>query len=499
MFSEIEHTSPARGASERRVALIGLATASLYAVSWRVQVALFHNGKGWLSTAPSTVLDPTAAILELVSYAVITALLFVCYLAMLRMCQRDQLADRRARLLALMLPCLLNIGLGLTIPHYSLDILSYMAQGATGNPFAFRAETISHTALGAHLLGNGWDVWPGLTPYGIIWTRIEIAIMNVSGSSVFVAMLLIKLVVIAASLSTALLLWKFLGRVRPEAQLLGTVAYLWSPLILSEFAGEGHNDSVMLFLVMGALWACAAQRPTLSWISALLGVLTKYVPLLFCPAQLVLLWRTRRNLVSLVLPLVTALVALGTLAVFLYAPLWVGLHTFDGLARQTIARSSASPYGVIYWLLKRTPLAPLDGLAAKLAAVVPLLIVVVRTSLRVDDVQQFARACMWIAITYVLVALPNWWPWYASLPAMLMFAAEPTRMLWFSVFSSFTARLVAPLEMMRDHHLMIFQVSEGLITGLGQTLPLLVLGIWAYRHRARQGRHSLQASIRGWA
>src|ERR671934_246259 len=56
-----------------------------------------------------------------------------------------------------------------------------------------------------------------------------------------------RLVVVAASLGSALLIWKILGDVRPGHQFVGTLAYLWNPLIVVEVATEGHNDSLVVF------------------------------------------------------------------------------------------------------------------------------------------------------------------------------------------------------------------------------------------------------------
>jgi len=117
--------------------------------------------------------------------------------------------------------------------------------------------------------------------------------MKLSGIDVPTALILLKSVVAAASLATAFFIWVFLGAVRPSCQLFGTLAYLWNPLILAEFAGEGHNDAVMVLFVVAGLAACATRRPTASMIAQLLGFLTKYVSILFFPAQLIYLWRLR--------------------------------------------------------------------------------------------------------------------------------------------------------------------------------------------------------------
>ena len=54
-----------------------------------------------------------------------------------------------------------------------------------------------------------------------------------------IAMFLMKSLMVVASFVSAWAIWAILGRVRPGDQLIGTVLYLWNPLVIIEFAGEG--------------------------------------------------------------------------------------------------------------------------------------------------------------------------------------------------------------------------------------------------------------------
>jgi hypothetical protein len=268
-------------------------------------------------------------------------------------------------------------------------------------------------------------------------------------------------------------------------QLHGTAAYLWNPLILFELAGEGHNDAVMLFFVVAALAACAAQRPVTSLIAQSMGALTKYVSLLFIPPQLVYLWRTRNGTGRFALEICIATVIAAAIAAILYAPFWAGLSTFEGLLERGAPLSSASPFGGINWMLRRSPFAAFAGPITIAVVSIPSLMFVVWASLRVKDVAGLAQTLAWISVLYVLFASPDYWPWHACMPVALILIADSEGWLWFALLLSFVARLCAPLELMREHGFLSMILAKGLTTGLGATLPLVVLLVWLFRSRDR--------------
>ncbi len=460
---------------------MGVVTVALYMVNYYVQRGLFRGG-----VAAGSLDAPLAWYIA--AYAVITAALFGAYLTVLDMGRRGDLNDGRTLLWAILAPCLVSILLLPGRPWLSQDLFSYMAHGFLGvaagsNPFLQPAEAAADTVIGPGLAAFGWHGRIGITPYGIVWTWLEKAVMRLCGEDLQLATVLLKSVVVASSLGTAFFIWVFLGRTNPSSQIPGTIAYLWNPMILAEFAGEGHNDALIVFFVIAALAACAAGRRTTSVAMQLLGILTKYVSLMFCPAHLVYLWRTRRGAARLALEIGAATLIVGLLCVALYSHLWAGSHTFDGLLRRGQPISSASPFGAINWMLRRSPLASVAGPVTLACVMLPLSALVGWVSLRVWNAADLARAFAWISLGYVLLASPDYWPWYACMPVTLILVSDASRLSWLAILLSFTARICAPLDLLRDHGVLGMAVSKGLLTGLGASLPLAVLLAWMYRRR----------------
>jgi len=456
-------------------------TVALYTANNGVMQALFHGGgQGY---------GIRNLLLQMALYLFVTGCIFVAYRQVLSMCSRGELVGR-ARLCAVAIPCVLSVLLVVWTPSLSEDVFSYMAHGFLGvipgsNPLLRPADAAAHTAIGPSLAAFGWHGEIGITPYGIVWTQIEVTIMKLSGIDVPTALILLKSVVAAASLATAFFIWVFLGAVRPSCQLFGTLAYLWNPLILAEFAGEGHNDAVMVLFVVAGLAACATRRPTASMIAQLLGFLTKYVSILFFPAQLIYLWRLRRSAGQLALDVLIALVTTAAIAAILYAPLWAGVHSFDGLLQRGQPMSSASPFGAVNWVLRRSPLAAHAGPLTLALVTLPLLGFIAWISLRVKDAVGLARAFAWISVVYALLTSPDYWPWYVCMPVALLIMADVGELLWLIMLLSITARLCAPLDLIRDHGFLSMVVAKATLTGVCTTVPFVVLVVWMYRKRGR--------------
>lgn len=480
--------------AERRLLSLGALSVALYVLSWIVERALARNAvEAWPNILESPFSAPSVPLLlvHAATYLVATLVIFWCYVAVLSMCRSGELQGR-ARAWALAIPVLINLMLVPMVPRLSQDLFSYLAHGLLGvipggNPLTQPADAVRDAVVGAKLVEYGWHTSPGSTPYGILWTRTEVAIAALSQGNVLAGMLLFKAVAVTASLGSAALIWLVLGRLSPRLQLLGTLAYLWNPLVLMEFAGEGHNDALMIFFVMAALLACVGYRPAVSVAAQLLGVLTKYVPLLFLPSQLVLLWRRRGSDTRALMLEVGAAgaVTLG-LAVLLYVRFWQGFHdSFFGLLHRQFPNGIVSLYGAIGLVLRRTPLKPIAQPLQALLLTAPLVIYMAWSSWRLRDEHDLPRAWAWTAVIFLLVSSPDYWPWYATMPVALMCVADAEEFFWLVLLLSLTGRLAAPSELVHDRGYFGFKASKAIITGMGSFLPLALLCLRQWRQWRR--------------
>jgi hypothetical protein len=307
------------------------------------------------------------------------------------------------------------------------------------------------------------------------------------------ALILFKAVAVFASMASAWLIYSILGRISPSTQVFGTLLYSWNPLIVVEFAGEGHNDSIMVFFVLLALAACVSRRGASSMVGLALGILTKYLPVLFVPPQLVYLWRTRRNTLRLALEVLVALAILAAVAAVLYEPVWAGRRTFDGLIQRGIPVSSASLPGVVNWILRRSSLSSHSAGIVVAFATLPILAFVAWISMRVRDVAGLTKSFAWISIAYVLFASPDYWPWYSCMPIALIAVSNADRLWWLAAFMSLAGRLCSPLNLWYDEGFLTYVAAKGVSTAFGTTVPLIITMAWVYTQRRRlSGRFALR-------
>ena len=435
------------------VAAVGLASAALYAVTELAQRGLFRNGLELEVAGVTRAWDPRdggALAVQLTVYAAATIALLGLYALLLRRVRRDGLTGRALRL-AVAIPILFNVALLFVRPFASIDLFTYMAWGAIGalpdgNPYVTGTGAVAPTELGGDLAEYGWRPVADVAPYGPVWIHVLTGVMEAT-QDVYTALVLLKLVVVAASLGTAWLIWTTLGRVRPEWQLLGTLAYLWNPVIVVELAAEGHNEAPAAFFALAAVALAVRTRVAASLGSLLLAALTKFVPLILLPAHLVYLWRRMgaRTLARRT-ALAAALGAAATAA--LYGFLWAGTQTFEGLRIMRelgVVPSLAGSFGAA-----ASPY--VSGADAAEAAAFALGLgfaaYVVLQSLRARDAETFLRACGRIALAYVLVASAVYWPWYVTLPLALLVLVPAAEVLVLVVAVSLGARLAAPLDVL---------------------------------------------------
>ncbi len=219
-------------------------------------------------------------------------------------------------------------------------------------------------------------------PYGPLWLLICGLVGILADNSLLLAMMLMKLIVVVAAAATIFMVNWLAERIVPTQSLTVLVLFAWSPLLIIEAAGNGHNDVVMMAFVMGSLILLLRRRPLFAFPLLALGVVIKYAVGALIPLWAALLfmqycWRTQRGEAEGPLPTfslrvprsradVRALldhidrrraltifggggaISLALIAVC-YAPFWAGVKTFTGLGKQLgVGNFTTSPTQIVY-------------------------------------------------------------------------------------------------------------------------------------------------------
>lgn len=112
----------------------------------------------------------------------------------------------------------------------------------------------------------------------------------------------------------------------------------WSPLLAVHFAGGGHNDAVMMALVMAAIFLAARGRPAgagAAWAGA---ILVKWVPVVFLPLRILEARRAGRRIDHL--GFAVAITVILAVASWRYGAGW--LHSFGNFSGQLERSTSVS-------------------------------------------------------------------------------------------------------------------------------------------------------------
>lgn len=103
----------------------------------------------------------------------------------------------------------------------------------------------------------------------------------------------IKGLAAAAYLGSAKVVERILQQTRPLAAAEGLYLFAWNPLVLLLAVGAGHNDMVMMALVLLALWFTWKRRWIRAWVTLVLSFWIKYVSGILLPLLLLWTWKQR--------------------------------------------------------------------------------------------------------------------------------------------------------------------------------------------------------------
>ncbi len=329
------------------------------------------------------------------------------------------LAARGVRLRTIRLPVMgistLLLGAFATLyPVNAIDMFiyavrSYLLTNYGANPNAVRPQVYWDTDQFVHFAS--WEWASATSPYGPLWNVIAAPVTAISDSNIGQALTGFKVLVVLAALGAAWFIYQTVHLDHPDYASAAALAWLWNPLLLWEGIGNGHNDVVVMFFVVAAIYCWRAGRN--GWVIPLLvaSVLVKYVTVLLLPIVIVMLWRRHTMRQRLVIAVQSAIAS----AVLAY----IALYPYFDI--QALRESIKSQSG----LIMSSPLAGLILMANRWhwslnaaetgkrgAEIIVALTLLWSLWLLIRDRIAGAHAMVLVMSAYVAVAAWNFRPWY---------------------------------------------------------------------------------------
>lgn len=208
--------------------------------------------------------------------------------------------------------------------HYILQakVLTHYGQ----NPFTFSAFPLNQDIFRAFIYPENIS-YP--TVYGPVFMVLSSLPIFLFGSYFILAIFSIKAMFIIFHLLNAVLVYAIVKKKFPGMAKLAAALYAWNPLILFETALNAHNDVIMIFFILLALFFYAQKKYIWAFPTFLLACMTKYIALLVLPLFAVFLIKKvteKRASFYLQTGILSALFVLT-----LYGFFWKGIETFDGI------------------------------------------------------------------------------------------------------------------------------------------------------------------------
>ena len=257
--------------------------------------------------------------------------------------------------------------------------------------------------------------------YGSVWMLLSMAIVwTMRGASLFSQVLVLKLISAASVAGAAVAGRSIAERLSPGRGNLALLAIGLNPLFLMEGPGSGHNDFLMIALMLGGAAYLLRGRYGLGGLLFGLSVGVKLVTIVALPWIIVEAIRSGRdNRHRVASAFLLTLLALAPLLIALI-PLWDGPATLAGLHGRSDAGISSSISGndaaVRSWALAHGA----NGrVAAALAGIIrQWWIVLIYVTTTIVLTMRGKRTGDWLAGWSVVALAPTlhfvglWFPWY---------------------------------------------------------------------------------------
>ena len=258
------------------------------------------------------------------------------------------------------------------------------------------------------------------TIYGPLFTFLSGGLAYLGGDNYPLTLFIFKAFFALLNIACFYLIFRIAAS--PTAALL----YGWNPLILFEFALNGHNDVVMIALLLFSFYffikSRSRHRLLLGWLMLLLSVFIKYISIVLVPIAFLFIFLSLKNNRARIGFAAGAVALALAVPLLLYAPFWEGGATLSSfIAQLKLENRVFSSFGIFFladffyhfgishfysWAKFLA-----QGIFALFYAGLIAVLIKNRTRLKTD---RMVLCCLLVLLGYLALAVARLMPWYLT-------------------------------------------------------------------------------------
>ncbi|MEW6555401.1 MAG: glycosyltransferase 87 family protein [Actinomycetota bacterium] len=308
-------------------------------------------------------------------------------------------------------------------PLVSKDVFSNIFYGKIAaryhdNPYVLTPQRFAGDQLMVYVSLN----WKNTAiVYGPVHTYFSMLLNLVAGEGITANIIVFKGAMAVFHFANILLVWFILGLIAPRRQRFGTMLYAWNPIALTIGVGGGHNDVMMMTLVLLAVYLLLKEKRWAGFVCLCLSVLVKYISVILVVALVIHLVSAQKGRAERLRALALYAAVFLLIFVLFFLPFWAGPGTFDSTLRNLQLNNYDSLGGwlsalftFIFQYVLRIPASVAQTLGSVLSKL--LLLPVFLAALwfaprRMRALRDVPDCFFWVTLAY-LVTTSYYMPWY---------------------------------------------------------------------------------------
>lgn len=217
-------------------------------------------------------------------FLLIVLILFALYLSILLGIKRGKIAKKQVWFLIIATALILTFSYN----AFSYDLFNYIFDAKIftyyhQNPYEHKALDYASDPMLSFMH------WTHRTyPYGPVWLGLTIPLSFIGLQFFLPTFFLFKALASLSFIGTAFFIGKILRKTSPVNELLGTAFFALNPLAVIESVVSSHNEIVMIFLAMWAVYLLMNKKYIRSFILLVLSIGVKFTSVFILPVFLLI-------------------------------------------------------------------------------------------------------------------------------------------------------------------------------------------------------------------